>query len=327
VAIQDEIYDLNEIERNDLASTIPCVCGRSLKFLPHIGDILEYDTSEFQCNICSKNGDGEVYHCDTCEFDAHRDCAEIKEKVNVFFHADPLHLLVQNYYDNNPDVICDFCEESLQGSEWVYNCKQCNFNVHALCTKHPWKVNRFEVHLHPLTLVQPPLRKTASCKCCNGHFKGYRYTCTQKRCSYDLHPFCIILPRSPPCIFDGLHRLDLHRHNPRGFDCGRCGTPGLPWFYHCDHCGGDVHVGCVNDMEEEEENWNGAYEKFMLEYESKANHEKMDMIGKLLDIMLLCSSLETSSSSSSRPPPGICQYCDGHFTECFKLSVTCLKCF
>jgi hypothetical protein len=85
--------------------------------------------------MCKNGLDEDLYECKTCEFVAHLHCVEMKEEVEVFFHDHILHLLIQNYYNNNSNPICCFCEESLQESEWVYRCEECNFDVHALCTK------------------------------------------------------------------------------------------------------------------------------------------------------------------------------------------------
>ena len=90
------------------------------------------------CDICGEDAVGRAYHCQICQFDAYEDCAELKDEVKVPFHDhDPIHLLFQHYYNNNPNVICGFCEDSLQDSKWVYRCEECDFDVHAFCTKYP----------------------------------------------------------------------------------------------------------------------------------------------------------------------------------------------
>ena len=273
----------------------------------------------YDCDICRTRTGGEVYHCENCQFDGHRDCVEIKDDLNVFFHAHPLHLLVQYYYDNNPQITCDFCGESLQGSEWAYNCKPCNFNVHALCTKHPQKMKMF--HSHVITLVQSPIHRNTLCKFCNGKLKGYHYTCTQRQCSYDFHPLCTILSwTAPNCVFDSSHRLSILNHQC-SFHCSRCGAPGFSGHYHCKNCDVDLHLDCANDLEAEGCDFNGAYEQFVLEYENTADQKKLDMISEVLDMLLHSSGLETISSSS-RPRPGTC-HCTATLNFKFIMSLDC----
>ncbi|KAG0615893.1 hypothetical protein M758_5G073800 [Ceratodon purpureus] len=247
---------------------------------------------------------GEVYHCEICHFDAHVDCAKIMDKVEVSFHDHPLHLLIQNYYDDNFDATCNFCKELVQGSEWVYRCEQCNFNLHAFCTKYPVEMNSTGVHAHhehSLTLAQSPPDKSLFCTCCNGNLNGYLYTCVQKWCAFELHPCCTLLSLDPPCVFDSWHRLSLICKS-RAFHCGKCSELGFSWFYHCAHCDVDIHLNCSEDKEEEHD-WNGAYEKYILEYETKDAYNKMVMINELLEKLLVNDTLEASLSSRTTPPP------------------------
>ncbi|KAG0583454.1 hypothetical protein KC19_3G137200 [Ceratodon purpureus] len=255
--------DFHGNKRSDVVSVIPCTLNHALKLLPEAPYKNGLSSS---CNICKEEVNGEAYRCEVCNFDAHPDCAEIKNKVKVFIHDDPLHLLIYNYYENNPDAMCRFCEESLQGSAWVYRCEQCDFDVHALCTKYPKRMKHL-LHSHPLILIHYPPRKNRLGKCCNGHLKGYRYTCTQKWCVFDVHPQCAIAaPMHPLCIFNSSHRLSLKCGSSRGFHCSRCGYPGSSWFYYCDHCDKELHVNCVlPDAREEGDGWNEDKDKQKIE--------------------------------------------------------------
>ena len=287
---------------DEVVSAISCACGRALEILPQS----PYHDGSFECNICSEKGDEEVYHCETCQFDAHPACAEIKDNVKVAFHDHTLHLLVQNYHNDNPDAICYLCEESVQDSEWVYRCEQCDFDLHALCTKFPRKRMGWDLHPHLLTLSRCPPRKTLVCSCCNGKVKEYtwRYTCQLQSCVFDLHPLCSTFPWNPLCIFDSSHRLHTVCKK-MSFHCGRCDAPGFSWFYQCNHCNLELHTDCVYDMDEERFDWNGTHEKFMIEYGAKDNHTKINMISELLEKVPGSNSLESNSSSSSRQALGV----------------------
>ena len=261
------------------------------------------------CNLCCKSGDGENFHCETCQFDAHRDCAELKETATVFFHAHPLKLEDQKYFMEKPGAMCGFCEEWIEGSAWGYSCEQCNFYVHPLCTKYPNSLNHGRFSL-PLVLKQtadakplPQPSKPLLCEFCYGGDLG-RYCYTENVGLRVFHPFCAIFGiHKPICIHDSSHRLNLVGLT-RAFDCSRCGEVGLSWAYHCDHCNVDIHTDCVNVMEDEEVMWIEAYAKFMAEYGAKDYHTKLDMISELLDIMLVGNALD-ERSSSSRPQRGI----------------------
>jgi hypothetical protein len=258
----------------------------------------------FVCDICmQRESNGEVYRCEICQFDVHPECAEMKDKVDVIFHDHSLHLLQDPY--NNPNVICYFCQESLQESKWVYTCEECNFDVHALCTKYVKEWMWYDYHPHPLTLVHCQSSNRLFCICCNGEVRGktWYYTCSQKLCAFELHPSCSMRSWNPLCIFDNSHRLDLIA-TQKHFYCGRCDEQGFSWLCHCDHCDVDIHIDCIDDMEEEVD-WNVAYEKFMLEQETIGNPAKMDMIIQLLDKLMASDALEASSSSTSRPPSGV----------------------
>lgn len=240
----------------------------------------------------------------------HPECAQIKETVDVFFHHHSLHLLVRNY-DNNPDAICRFCEEPIQDCEWVYRCEQCDFDVHAICTKFPKERTWGFMHPHVVTLTQCPPHQSFSCTRCNGAVKAYtwRYTCTLKSCEVDIHPLCTILPCNPLCAFDNLddpHQISV-KTNEGSFKCGRCGQLGFSWSYRCNLCNVDIHPDCLDNMDEEIGKWNEAYEKFIIEDGSKDYHFKMSMISELLDELPINSAFEGRSSSTSKPPQGTCE--------------------
>jgi hypothetical protein len=256
--------------------------------------------------MCRGKIHGEIYHCKLCQFVAHLECAEIRDKVEVFFHDHTLHLLLQNYNNDKPQAICHFCEESVQESDWVYRCEQCDFDVHALCTKFPRKFEDSEHHQHVITMRQCSPRKSLPCPCCNGEIREYTwyYTCGLQSCAWNVHPMCNILPRNPPCLFDITHRLHLERMQS-SFYCGICRAPGFSWVYYCYNDGNvDIHPDCVEYMDEEKCNWIRAYERFMMENQSKGNHTKMNMLLDLFNKMPIYQLLGISSSSRSRPPSG-----------------------
>ena len=291
---QDETFDLQW-------PILPCPRGHALAHEPQL-------PSSHTCDMCWEHIHGDDYRCEICDFVAHPDCVEIREKLEVFFHSHPLHLLVRNYYQDDVDAMCYICKELLQHSDWVYRCERCDLDVHALCAKYVREKLRNRIHRHPLTLTEYLPQRSLACKCCNGDVRTntWRYTCTEKWC-FDLHPHCSTVIGSPLCIFDSSHRLRLEVRDQRGFHCSRCGALGLSWFYHCGDCDVDIHLDCLHDMEEVEDDWIEACERFMLEYATKDEHAKMNTITQLLEKLRGGDALQASSSSTGSPPRGMMQ--------------------
>ncbi|KAG0577402.1 hypothetical protein KC19_5G153600 [Ceratodon purpureus] len=294
--VEEEVGLLDDGELPILA----CTAGHALEFLPQVPS----STGRPYCNLCSEDLVDEHYCCVACDFDAHAHCSRLEIEVNVFFHKHPLQLLIRSYYNGDPDAVCCFCEESLQHSEWVYRCEQCDFDVHAHCTKHPEEIMRKSHHRHRLTLIQCPPGKCLTCACCNGEVRGnsWRYTCTERLCTVDVHPTCVVNSSFPLCVFDYAHQLC--RRPKRGFYCGSCGGLGYSRYYHCDGCDVNLHLHCAFDMEEKD-NWIEVYEQFKAQYMTKGDHTQIsvDTISRLLDELRVSDKLGGSSLSASGPEP------------------------
>lgn len=66
---------------DDEKPVLPCagLLTHSLEFLqksPYYGNC-------FGCNMCGEAGYSELYHCESCQFAAHKQCAEVEEEVKV----------------------------------------------------------------------------------------------------------------------------------------------------------------------------------------------------------------------------------------------------
>ncbi|KAG0616854.1 hypothetical protein M758_5G146100 [Ceratodon purpureus] len=286
---------------------LACTAGHALEVLPQVPS----DKNWLYCSLCWEDIVDEHYHCRACDFDVHSHCSRLEIEVHVCFHKHPLQLLIRNYYNGDPDAVCCFCEESLQHSEWVYRCEQCDFDVHALCTKCPEEITQGYHHEHRLTLIQCPPGKCLSCARCNGEVRGstWRYTCTERLCTYDLHSACVRIGNEPLCVFDNAHWLS-YSNEERGFYCGRCGGFGDSCYYHCDSCDVNIHLDCLSDIEIKE-NWIEVYEQFIWQYwgpysdMTTGDHTQIsvDTISRLLDELRVSDSLGGSSLSTSVPEP------------------------
>ncbi|KAG0616863.1 hypothetical protein M758_5G147000 [Ceratodon purpureus] len=280
---------------------LACTADHTLEFLPQVPS----GTNGRYCNLRFEDIVDEHYQCRACDFDAHSHCSRLEIEVNVFFHKHPLQLLIRNYYNGKSDAICCFCEESLQHSEWVYRCEQCDFDVHAYCTKHPEEIMLKSHHQHRLTLIQCPPRKCLTCAWCNGEVRGnsWRYTCTERLCTVDVHPSCVVTFNGPRCVFNKRHRLSL-TSKKGAFYCGSCGGLGYSWYFHCDGCDVNIHLDCAYDLEEED-NWIEVYEQFKAQYMTKGDLTQIsvDTISRLLDELRVSDSLGGILLSASGPRP------------------------
>ncbi|XP_047320862.1 uncharacterized protein LOC124924923 [Impatiens glandulifera] len=94
---------------------------------------------EFTCNACLKTGNSFLYHCSSCSFDLHVNCAFLKDSVKRDDHEHPLSLLFSSPYEKSKDgedeviFMCDVCQESVDSNCWVYYCRECDFGTDVGC--------------------------------------------------------------------------------------------------------------------------------------------------------------------------------------------------
>ena len=98
--------------------------------------IAEDNSGEYYCDICEEERDPNhwFYYCLDCSYPTHPKCILGKypkykfESVYTFScHPHPL-TFVEEPKDHPP---CDACDDPCE--EYIYQCVQCNFNVHCFC--------------------------------------------------------------------------------------------------------------------------------------------------------------------------------------------------
>lgn len=108
----------------------------TLHFLPPYGD------GEFICDGCANFGHAFTYHCPTCKFDLHVECASLPEIEVREDHQHPLFLFfsVPNNNNNNnkkekvADLFCNVCRLPVGKNWWAYACSTCiNHGTHLEC--------------------------------------------------------------------------------------------------------------------------------------------------------------------------------------------------
>ncbi|KAK4414404.1 hypothetical protein Salat_2853400 [Sesamum alatum] len=98
-----------------------------------------YDDREFTCDACGHSGHAFTYHCGTCKFDLHVECASLPEVENRRDHEHPLVLLC-----GSPEggaaagvFVCYVCRGLIGKGCWMYACLTCNCGAHLECAGIP----------------------------------------------------------------------------------------------------------------------------------------------------------------------------------------------
>ncbi|KAL6562772.1 hypothetical protein OROHE_005360 [Orobanche hederae] len=102
-----------------------------------------YTDREFTCNACGESGNAFTYHCDTCKFDLHVECASLPEFEIRRDHKHPLMLLCGftdiskgeglGGDDDHDDYVCYVCDGTVGKGCWMYSCLACNCGAHLDC--------------------------------------------------------------------------------------------------------------------------------------------------------------------------------------------------
>ncbi|XVE61950.1 hypothetical protein DITRI_Ditri06bG0079500 [Diplodiscus trichospermus] len=144
--------------------------------------------TEFLCNGCSTLGFGTRYRCERCDFDLHERCATCPLELSSFMHEHPLKLVVRKPQATcQNDRVCDLCSDPVEGL--FYRCKQCEFDVHPLCTQLPEYVRHVMHKDHPLRLQR---LVPGRCMVCKDTCSSWHYRCGN--CCFDLHLECVLAP-------------------------------------------------------------------------------------------------------------------------------------
>ncbi|KAF5808061.1 putative kinase C-like, phorbol ester/diacylglycerol-binding protein [Helianthus annuus] len=74
------------------------------------------------------------FHCPTCDFNIHVECALLLPKV-IENKCDkhPLSLRYEPAQDHISEYFCEICEDEFDPWEWFYHCTTCAQSMHAAC--------------------------------------------------------------------------------------------------------------------------------------------------------------------------------------------------
>ncbi|CAK9185371.1 unnamed protein product [Ilex paraguariensis] len=162
----------------------------SIEHFTHPGHRLVQLTAntEYVCDGCKTNGSGTRYRCNRCDFDIHEFCGTCPRSLSSFMHPHPLNLLVcKAKATRRNERVCNVCGDHVEGL--FYRCKDCEFDVHPLCTQLPQSLCHALHPAHPLTL-QSSSSSSGLCAFCQGSCWSWRYGCGA--CGFYIHLECLL---------------------------------------------------------------------------------------------------------------------------------------
>ncbi|KAI3743758.1 hypothetical protein L1987_56824 [Smallanthus sonchifolius] len=178
----------------------------------------------------------------------------LKDKELMHFSHPHKLCRVNLQEDEEDEVICSGCEETLVGNG--YSCVEpdCSFHLHESCFHLKKEIHHKSHPDHPLTLLLAPYaNKTGefTCSACFSDGAGFTYHCSI--CEFDLHIQCVSLLETFKRE-DHEHELKLLYSCPvkdYTFSCDVCHGEVQKdrWGYYCEPCDYGTHLGCV-DCEE-----------------------------------------------------------------------------
>ncbi|CAL2272657.1 unnamed protein product [Prunus armeniaca] len=171
-----------------------------------------------------------------CHFFLHTNCARLPTKMRHRFHPEHPVTLLSKAPSIDGVFKCDICNTFSQG--FVYNCKQCSFNLDLQCNflpdslkheahDHCLILNRGSMHCvgcgcindkcdnHPLKLTDASVIDEDDdeyyCEICGGERDSeyWFYRCEDR--DFDFHPDCV-LGRYPQIKLGSTYKHDAHPH-------------------------------------------------------------------------------------------------------------------
>ncbi|KAJ0836843.1 putative chromatin regulator PHD family [Helianthus annuus] len=152
--------------------------------------------------------------------------------------------------DEENEVICSGCEDTLVGNGYKCVEPDCDFHLHESCFHLKREIIHKSHPEHPLTLLPlaPYDNKDGeyTCNACCSDGTGFTYHCSI--CTYDLHITCVSLAETVKRA-DHKHELKLFYSCPvkdEDFYCDVCHGEVQKdrWMYYCEPCQYGTHLGC-----------------------------------------------------------------------------------
>jgi hypothetical protein len=167
-------------------------------------------------------------------------------EIQHFSHEQHKLILCDDEVKDNK--LCKGCMEFII-SVPSYGCVQCDFFLHARCTKLPTRIEQHQHHdFHPLTLLPHASTKSGVffCRICSRHHRGFTYKCDHASCqgmSTHLDVQCGSIPET--LKHEGHQHilflaLDSHRK------CKACSKDKEKSIFVCTSCDFALGIRCAN---------------------------------------------------------------------------------
>ncbi|XP_022155518.1 uncharacterized protein LOC111022616 [Momordica charantia] len=183
------------------------------------------------CHLCEMLlVSGPTYFCPICDIRFHKACAELpREKLHLELHPHPLFLFPHRW----DEPFCHTCKNRC--SSFVYNCVECDFNLHVTCllSSH---------HKHYFTRFRN--RMGFQCLLCGWNSYDFPWFCTI--CHLLAHKECAELPLSLRVVGHECS-LSFKYSHPNNLRCEICRKKVEPQFaaYNCSKCSYVIHLSCA----------------------------------------------------------------------------------
>ncbi|XP_047313641.1 uncharacterized protein LOC124917212 [Impatiens glandulifera] len=209
----------------------------------------KHDRLKARCFGCLDRIKADIaYTCsdNKCNFwGLHKWCGDLPTEIRHPLHSNhPLSLLKRAPDNRHP---CIACNNLLFSYSFVYNCKLCYINIHAICASISTNL-KSEVHDHPLQLRQRSSSNRVWCYVCGFEPDGAHFIC--ELCGFAVDFSCALLPKkvSNDCH---VHPLTLTNvvapEDETEFICDACEgvRNGFSWVYYCEDCEYSAHTSCA----------------------------------------------------------------------------------
>ncbi|XP_047323902.1 uncharacterized protein LOC124927518 [Impatiens glandulifera] len=189
-----------------------------------------------------------AYTCSVnkCYFNGlHKWCGNLPTQIRHPLHPKhPLSLLKSA--PNNIDL-CIACQDRLFSDTFVYSCKLCYVNIHAMCAFIPTNLNS-QVHDHPLHLWKTNPRYPVLCNVCGFDSEATHFVC--ESCDFVADFTCAMMPRNVTndCHVHTLALTNvIAQEDETEFICDACEKTrnGFSWVYYCADCEYSSHTECA----------------------------------------------------------------------------------
>lgn len=203
---------------------------------------------KFHCGSCSCECCGITFHCESCQFDLHLQCA-VKtlsavengavSTIDHFAHEHPLTLL---HFNEKIESDCHACKQSPKGL--TYCCRSCkNFALHQSCAELPSQLIHIFHPQHPLTLLPEESKDYLYCSVCYKKSEGFTFHCAE--CHFYLDIECALKKATVKHERHERALVYFQRSRTEHLQCNSCGKSCNVDLYRCLLCNYNIHYDCL----------------------------------------------------------------------------------